>query len=94
VVIDAYDGTTTFYVFDTEDPIIAAYRQIFPSLRRNLRELDVNIKAMRQLGQVNATPLAGCDGVESTDLPKARLMASRARNGEGKRKLFQLRPIY
>jgi uncharacterized membrane protein (UPF0182 family) len=32
VVIDAYDGTTTFYVFDAEDPIIAAYRRIFPSL--------------------------------------------------------------
>jgi len=32
VVIDAYDGTATFYVFDTEDPIIAAYRRIFPSL--------------------------------------------------------------
>jgi len=32
VVIDAYDGTTTFYVFDTQDPIIAAYRRIFPSL--------------------------------------------------------------
>ena len=32
VVIDAYNGTTTFYVFDTEDPIIAAYRQVFPSL--------------------------------------------------------------
>ncbi len=32
VVIDAYDGTTTFYVFDTEDPIIGAYRRIFPSL--------------------------------------------------------------
>ena len=32
VVIDAYDGTTTFYVFDVQDPIIAAYRQIFPSL--------------------------------------------------------------
>jgi len=32
VVIDAYDGTTTFYVFDTEDPIIAAYRRMFPSL--------------------------------------------------------------
>jgi uncharacterized protein len=31
-VIDAYDGTTTFYVFDAEDPIIAAYRGIFPSL--------------------------------------------------------------
>jgi uncharacterized membrane protein (UPF0182 family) len=32
VVIDAYDGTTTFYVFDNQDPILAAYRGIFPSL--------------------------------------------------------------
>jgi uncharacterized membrane protein (UPF0182 family) len=32
VVIDAYNGATTFYVFGTEDPIIAAYRRIFPSL--------------------------------------------------------------
>ena len=30
--IDAYDGTTTFYVFDNQDPILAAYRGIFPSL--------------------------------------------------------------
>ena len=30
VVIDAYNGTTTFYVFDTQDPIIAAYRRMFP----------------------------------------------------------------
>jgi len=32
VVIDAYEGTTTFYVFDGQDPILAAYRRIFPSL--------------------------------------------------------------
>jgi uncharacterized membrane protein (UPF0182 family) len=32
VVIDAYDGTTTFYVFDDKDPILGAYRRIFPSL--------------------------------------------------------------
>jgi len=32
VVIDAYDGTTTFYIFDSQDPIIAAWRRIFPSL--------------------------------------------------------------
>jgi uncharacterized membrane protein (UPF0182 family) len=32
VVIDAYDGTTTFYVFDTQDSILSAYRQIFPGL--------------------------------------------------------------
>jgi len=32
VVVDAYDGTTTFYVFDPDDPIGAAYRRIFPTL--------------------------------------------------------------
>lgn len=32
VVIDAYDGNVTFYVFDAADPILAAYRGIFPSL--------------------------------------------------------------
>jgi uncharacterized membrane protein (UPF0182 family) len=31
-VVDAYDGTVTFYVFDNEDPIIAAWRGIFPSM--------------------------------------------------------------
>ena len=31
-VVDAYDGTTTFYVFDSQDPILAAYRGIFPGL--------------------------------------------------------------
>jgi uncharacterized membrane protein (UPF0182 family) len=32
IVIDAYTGQTTFYVFDTHDPIIAAYRAVFPGL--------------------------------------------------------------
>jgi hypothetical protein len=31
-VVDAYDGTVSFYVFDAEDPIIAAYRGVFPTL--------------------------------------------------------------
>jgi uncharacterized membrane protein (UPF0182 family) len=35
VVIDAYDGTTTFYVFDSEDPVLAAYRRMFPALFKN-----------------------------------------------------------
>jgi len=30
--VDAYNGTTTFYVFDPEDPIIGAYRSLFPTL--------------------------------------------------------------
>ena len=32
IVIDAYTGQTTFYVFDAHDPIIAAYRAVFPGL--------------------------------------------------------------
>jgi len=32
VLVDAYDGTTTFYIYDNQDPILAAYRVLFPSL--------------------------------------------------------------
>ena len=32
IVIDAYSGATTFYVFDEQDPVIAAYRAVFPGL--------------------------------------------------------------
>ena len=32
VVVDAYNGTVTFYVMDAADPIIATYRRIFPDL--------------------------------------------------------------
>lgn len=38
-VIDAYDGKVTFYVFDNEDPIIAAWRGIFPSLFHDSSEM-------------------------------------------------------
>jgi uncharacterized protein len=44
-VIDAYDGTTTFYVFDAEDPIIAAYRRIFPSL---FKDADAMPRGLRK----------------------------------------------
>jgi uncharacterized membrane protein (UPF0182 family) len=45
VAIDAYDGTTTFYVFDTEDPIINAYRGAFPALFRNASEMPADLRA-------------------------------------------------
>jgi uncharacterized membrane protein (UPF0182 family) len=44
VVVDAYDGTTTFYVFDSEDPIIAAYRRIFPSLFKDATEMPPDLR--------------------------------------------------
>jgi uncharacterized membrane protein (UPF0182 family) len=44
VVIDAYDGTTTFYVFDAQDPIIAAYRGIFPSLFKDAASMPLALR--------------------------------------------------
>ena len=44
VVIDAYDGTTTFYVFDPEDPIIAAYRRIFPTLFKDASAMPPGLR--------------------------------------------------
>jgi uncharacterized membrane protein (UPF0182 family) len=40
----AYDGTTTFYVFDREDPIIAAYRHIFPSLFKDAALMPAGLR--------------------------------------------------
>ncbi len=34
-VIDAYNGTVTFYVFDENDPIISTWRAIFPGMFRD-----------------------------------------------------------
>ncbi|MEO0947399.1 MAG: UPF0182 family protein, partial [Cyanobacteria bacterium J06641_5] len=31
-VVDAYDGTTTLYAIDLEDPVLGAYRNLFPKL--------------------------------------------------------------
>src|ERR1035437_2673172 len=44
VVVDAYDGTTTFYVFDSQDPILAAYRAIFPSLFKDAASMPAGLR--------------------------------------------------
>ncbi len=43
VVVDAYNGTTTFYVFDTKDPVLSAYRRIFPSLFRDASAMPADL---------------------------------------------------
>ncbi|HSM85880.1 MAG TPA: UPF0182 family protein [Candidatus Limnocylindrales bacterium] len=45
VVIDAYDGTTTFYVFDPKDPIIAAYRRVFPTLFKDANMMPAGLRS-------------------------------------------------
>ena len=43
-VIDAYDGTTTFYIFDKDDPIISAYRRIFPKLFKDAAAMPPDLR--------------------------------------------------
>ena len=44
VVVDAFDGTTTFYVIDSDDPIIQAWRKIFPGLFEDFEEMPLDLK--------------------------------------------------
>ncbi|HSE19829.1 MAG TPA: UPF0182 family protein [Pyrinomonadaceae bacterium] len=45
VVIDAYNGTARFYVFDNADPIINAYRGIFPNLFQDASQMPADLRA-------------------------------------------------
>ncbi len=45
VVIDAYNGTARFYVFDNQDPLLAAYRGIFPGLFLDASQMPADLRA-------------------------------------------------
>jgi uncharacterized membrane protein (UPF0182 family) len=44
VVIDAYNGTTTFYIFDSQDPLIQTYRAVFPTLFHDANEMPQDLR--------------------------------------------------
>lgn len=44
VVIDAYEGDTNFYLFDTTDPVVNSYAAVFPGLFRPLGELPDGLR--------------------------------------------------
>jgi len=45
VVIDAYQGDTTFYLADARDPIAATYGRMFPGMFKPLAEMPAAIRA-------------------------------------------------
>src|SRR6266478_987835 len=45
VVIDAYNGVVHFYIFDNQDPLIAAYRATFPALFSDAGEMPADLRA-------------------------------------------------
>ena len=45
VVIDAYNGSVRFYVFDNQDPILAAYQRVFPNLFLEANQMQADLRA-------------------------------------------------
>jgi uncharacterized membrane protein (UPF0182 family) len=45
VVIDAYNGTTHFYIFDNQDPLIATYRAAFPTLFADASQMPADLRS-------------------------------------------------
>ena len=43
--VDAYDGTTNLYIFAPSDPIIQAYRNLFPTLFHPASEMPADLRA-------------------------------------------------
>lgn len=43
-VIDAYNGTLQFYVFDNNDPLLAAYRRVFPGLFLEAEQMPADLR--------------------------------------------------
>ena len=45
VVVDAYNGTVTFYVADQSDPLIQTWEKIFPNLFHSLKEMPISMQS-------------------------------------------------
>ncbi|MGC8718636.1 MAG: UPF0182 family protein [Thermodesulforhabdaceae bacterium] len=45
VVIDAYDGSVTYYVADSKDPIIQSYRRAYRGLFKDISEMSKELRA-------------------------------------------------
>jgi uncharacterized membrane protein (UPF0182 family) len=59
-VVDAYNGTVKFYVFDENDPIIRSYRRIYPTLFEQLpfpKDLSEHLRYPKTLFKIQAEML-------------------------------------
>jgi uncharacterized membrane protein (UPF0182 family) len=44
IVVDAYNGTLNYYIFDRKDPIVRAYSRIYPGLFRDKADMPSDIR--------------------------------------------------
>ena len=71
VVIDAYNGTTHFYVFDNNDPLIATYRATFPSLFLDASQMPADLRAHVRYPETLIRVQGEVYGLYHTQNPKA-----------------------
>jgi uncharacterized protein len=45
VVVDAYNGTVDYYIFDPKDPIIRAYSRIYPGMFKDAQQMPAELLA-------------------------------------------------
>ncbi|MCU0613960.1 MAG: UPF0182 family protein, partial [Desulfobacterales bacterium] len=51
IVVDAYNGTVTYYLVDTKDPIAKAYQRMYPGLIKPLEEMPENLRKQMRYPQ-------------------------------------------
>ena len=59
VVIDAYNGTTDYYVIDEKDPIAQTYAKIYPTLFKSLDQMPEDLRAHLRYANTLFTIQAG-----------------------------------
>jgi hypothetical protein len=51
IAVDAYNGTVDYYIFDPEDPIIQAYRRIYPGVFKDKDQMPEHLVAQARYPQ-------------------------------------------
>jgi hypothetical protein len=101
VLVDAYNGTVNFYVFDAQDPLIGAYRATFPALFRDSSEMPADIRAHVRYPQTLMETQGQVYGLYHTQNAKTFFqredlwsVASQVSLRDGKREVEPLEPYF
>jgi uncharacterized membrane protein (UPF0182 family) len=98
VTIDAYNGDVVFYAFDDEDPLLQAYRGVFPTLFRPAAEMPADLRAHVRYPDTILQAQGSVFGLYHTTNPKVffqreDVWSVASVNVEGKEKKEEAQPL-
>jgi uncharacterized membrane protein (UPF0182 family) len=102
VVIDAYNGTVRFFVFDKQDPIINAYQAVFPGLFEDAANMPADLRAHVRYPETLVRTQGEVYGLYHTQNPQVffqredvwNVANQIGLNSEGKKEARQIDPYY